>query len=655
MVLSVAIRGGSMEHGHHDHHRHMIEDFRKRFFISIAVTIPVLLLSPLIQDILGFSFTFPGDSYLLLLLASAIFFYGGWPFLKGIYDELKQKNPGMMTLIAIAISVAYIYSASVVLGLPGKPFFWEAATLIDIMLLGHWIEMRSVISASRALESLAKLMPDTAHRKAKGKTEDVALSELKKGDTVLIKPGEKIPADGEIIKGQGYLDESMLTGESEPVRKAKGDEVIGGSVNGDSSLEVRVKAAGEESYLNKVIGLVNSAQKSKSRSQRLADRAARWLTFIAVSAGIITFAYWAVYGPDMAFAIERMVTVMVITCPHALGLAIPLVTSVSTAISAKQGLLIRNRTAFEGAGSITTVVFDKTGTLTEGVFKVSSVSVLDERYNKETVMQYAASVEQYSEHPVAKGIIEQSDTRHLKVTGFKALKGEGVEGRIGGKMIRLVSHSYLQKKSIQTKRPKSTGTHVFMLIDDQPVAVITLGDSLREDSRKAVRQLKDKGIGCWMFTGDNEEAAKSVSDELGLDGYHAELLPDQKLKRIKELQKSGKKVAMTGDGVNDAPALAQADIGIAIGSGTDVAAETADIILVRSNPLDVVALIAGGKATYRKMVQNLFWATAYNAVALPLAAGVLISYGIMISPALGAALMSLSTVIVAVNARLLRF
>lgn len=647
------------KHDHSEHHKQMVKDFKKRFLVSIIVTIPILLLSPLIQQFLGISYSFTGDKYVLWILSSFIFFYGGWPFLKGIFEELRKKQPGMMTLIALAIFVAYAYSSAVVFGLKGKFFFWELATLIVVMLLGHWIEMKSVLGASKALEKLAQLLPDSAHLIKNGKTTDVKISEIQKGELILVKAGEKIPADGFIVKGKSYLDESMLTGESKPIQKHKDDKVIGGSINGDGILEVSVEGTGEDSYLNKVINLVKDAQASKSKTQRLADVAAKWLTIVAVTAGFGTFAYWVIFGPDLAFAIERMATVMVITCPHALGLAIPLVSAVSTSLSAKNGLLIRNRTAFENSRKISTIVFDKTGTLTEGKFGVSSVKIFDKDYNEKQIIEIAASLEKNSEHPIAKGITDKSKelkAQNSKVSDFEVLKGEGVKGKAEGKIIKLVSQKHLKKRNINIKNNKidDSGTLVYVLIDDKPTGLITLSDKIRKESYEAVQQLQGIGIKCWMLTGDNKKIAKTVSDKLKLDGFYAEVLPHEKLEKVKELQSKGEFVAMTGDGINDAPALAQADVGIAIGSGTDVAAETADIILVNSNPKDVTSLILFGKATYNKMIQNLFWATGYNVVAIPLAAGVLIGYGIIISPAIGAALMSLSTVIVAINAKFLK-
>jgi P-type Cu2+ transporter len=644
---------------HHDHHKMMMQDFKKRLIVSAIVTIPILILSPLIQKPLGLSIAFTGDKYVLFILSSFIFFYGGWPFLKGIFSELEQKRPGMMTLIALAISVAYFYSAAVVFGLQGKFFFWELATLIDVMLLGHWIEMRSVLGASKALEKLAQLMPDTAHIIKNGKIIDVKSVELKKDDIILVKAGEKIPADGIIVKGNSYIDESMLTGESKPVKKAINNKVIGGSVNGDGVLEIKVIGTGEESYLNKVIHLVKEAQESKSKTQRLADKAANWLTLIAITVGVSTFTFWIIYGSEFSFAIERMATVMVIACPHALGLAIPLVSAVSTTLSAKNGLLIRNRTAFENSRKITTIVFDKTGTLTEGKFGVTTISIFDKNYNEKKIIELASSLERNSEHPIAKGIIDkakQIGAEDAKATDFKVMKGEGIEGKVSGKTVKLVSQKYLTKNNVNipTSEIDDSGTLVYVIVNNKAVGVITLADKIRPESYEAIRQLQESGIKCWMLTGDNKIIAKTVSDKLKLDGFYAEVLPHEKLEKVKELQSKGEFVAMTGDGINDAPALAQADVGIAIGSGTDVAAETADIILVNSNPKDVVSLILFGKATYNKMIQNLFWATGYNVFAIPLAAGVLYGYGILISPAIGAALMSLSTVIVAINANFLK-
>ncbi len=650
-------------HGGGDHHAHMVADFRKRFWISIAATIPILILSPMIQAFLGFeqAIAFPGDAYILWILSSFVFFYGGWPFLKGIYDELQKKHPGMMTLIAVAITTAYAYSSVVVFGLSGKVFFWELATLIDIMLLGHWIEMKSVMGASRALEELAKLMPSDAHKVLEdGSTRDISIEQLEAGDRVLIKPGEKVPVDGEVVEGDSAVNEAMLTGESKPVAKKVGSKVIGGSINGEGSLTTEVQKTGKDSFLSQMIELVEQAQQSKSRSQDLANRAALWLTIIALTCGAVTLVIWlGILNTDFAFSLERTVTVMVITCPHALGLAVPLVVAVSTALSAKNGLLIRDRASFERGRNIQAIVFDKTGTLTKGEFGVTDTVALAEGAEEQEILRYASAIETSSEHPIAKGIAAAVENPP-KVESFKSLPGKGAQGSVEGKEIKVVSPGYLKENnlSIQDERIdtfNSQGkTVVFVLVDGSLQGAIALADIIRDESKQAISKLKGMGIRCMMLTGDNNLVAKWVAREIGLDEYFAEVLPRDKAEKIKEIQSRGLIVAMTGDGVNDAPALAQADVGIAIGAGTDVAVQTADIILVHSNPLDAAAILKLSRATYRKMIQNLAWATGYNAFAIPLAAGALYSYGVLLSPAAGAILMSLSTVIVAINARFLK-
>ncbi len=649
--------------GHREHHAHMAEDFKKRFWICLVLTIPVLVMSPMIQSLIGIEMLrFRGDLYVLFGISSIIFFYGGWPFLKGLYDEIKQFQPGMMTLIAIAVCVAYIYSSAVVFGLPGKVFFWELASLIDIMLLGHWIEMRSVMGASRALEELAKLMPSDAHKVLEdGSTKDISVEELQPGDKVLVKPGEKIPVDGEVTDGKSSVNEAMLTGESKPVDKKAGSLVIGGAVNGEGSLTLSVEKTGKDSYLSQMIDLVEQAQQSKSRTQNLADRAAMWLTIIALTAGALTLAAWlGVLGREFAFSIERTVTVMVITCPHALGLAIPLVVAVSTALSAKNGLLIRNRGAFERARNIEAIIFDKTGTLTRGEFGVTDTLSFSDDIDEDKLLQYAAAVETHSEHPIAQGIAKAVE-KPSRVEGFESIPGKGALGTVEGKNVKVVSPGYLRENNVDMDDSRVNElyeqgkTVVFVLVDESLRGAIALADIIRDDSKEAIAQLKNMGIRCMMLTGDNRQVAEWVAEEVGLDEYFAEVLPDEKADKVKDIQSRGLIVAMTGDGVNDAPALAQADVGIAIGAGTDVAVETADIILVRSNPMDVVAILALSRATYRKMLQNLGWATGYNILAIPLAAGVLYPWGILLSPAVGAVLMSLSTVIVAINARLLKF
>ena len=657
-------QGHSKKHGDHsNHHAHMAQDFLKRFWISIALSAPIIALSPMIQEFLGLrdSWSFTGDVYVSAILSSVVFFYGGWPFLKGLVDELKNKQPGMMTLIAIAITTAYTYSMLVVFAVEGKIFFWELVTLVDIMLIGHYIEMKSVMSASKALEELAKLMPSEAHLiQEDGSTKDIALEELKKGDRVLIKPGEKIPADGFVVKGKSSVDESLMTGESKPVNKREEDEVIGGSINGEGSLTIEINKTGEDSFLSQVIDLVKQAQDSKSRTQDLANRAAFWLTLIALGAGAITFFVWTfLTSQDFVFALERTVTVMVIACPHALGLAVPLVVAVSTNLAAQNGFLIRNRTAFEDSRNLGAVIFDKTGTLTKGVFEVTEILNFTDEYDKDRLLKITASLEQNSEHPIAQGIVNSVDS-FFEVNNFNSITGKGIEGTVEDLSVKVVSPGYLRENDIelpddQYQQLSEQGkTVVFVIIEDKLHGAIALGDTIREDSKVAIRQLHDMGIECIMLTGDNKQTAAYVAKELGLDDFFAEVLPNEKAEKVKEVQQRGLKVAMTGDGVNDAPALAQADVGIAIGTGSDVAVETGDIILTQSNPKDVAALIALAKSTYKKMVQNLFWATGYNAVAIPLAAGVLFSYGIILNPALGAGLMSISTVVVAINARLLK-
>jgi Cu2+-exporting ATPase len=567
-----------------------------------------------------------------------------------------------MTLIAIAITAAYLYSGAVVFGLSGKPFFWELTTLIDIMLLGHWIEMKSVLGASKALEELVRLMPSDAHKvMADGIVKDVPLTELNSGDKVLVKPGEKIPADSEVLEGETSVNESMLTGESVPVSKKQGAKVIGGSVNGEGSIIVEVQKTGKDSYLSQVIELVRQAQESKSRTQDLANRAAVWLTIVALGGGAITLFVWlAIAQEGVAFALERTVTVMVIACPHALGIAVPLVVAVSTAISASNGLLIRDRTAFEKARNIQAIIFDKTGTLTEGKFGVTDTIMFGKDMDEKELLNYAASVESHSEHPIAKGIVSSADGSLPSVQNFRAITGKGAEGNVNGRNIKVVSPGYLKEQNISMnderfEKLSSQGkTVVFVLIDGELKGALALADIIRPESKRAISKLKEMGIKCMMLTGDNKQVAKWVSEEIGLDEYFAEVLPDEKSAKIKEVQSRGLTVAMTGDGVNDAPALAQADVGIAIGAGADVAVETADIILVRSNPLDAAAILGLSRATYRKMIQNLLWATGYNVVAIPLAAGVLYPVGILLGPALAAVFMSLSTVIVAINARFLK-
>ena len=648
--------------GHHNHHAMMVKDFRRRFFVSLIIMIPILALSPMIQSFLGLDLRFSMDSYLLIALSTFLFIYGGKPFFKGARDELKKRMPAMMTLIAFAISVSYIYSTLTVFLPLGSDFFWELATLIVVMLLGHWIEMRSVMSASKALEELSKLMPDTAHKITdNGETVETMVLELKVGDAVLVKPGEKIPIDGQVYDGNSQVNESMITGESEPVEKAHGDDVVGGSINGDGILKFRVAHVGDETYLSQVIKLVREAQESKSKTQRLADVAAKWLFYIAISAGLITFTVWMLINGDVGFAVERAVTVIIISCPHALGLAIPLVTAVSTAIAARNGLLIRDRVAFENARNLNAIVFDKTGTLTQGQFGVTDI--ITKGISENEILSIAYSVESNSEHPIAQGIVREGKSRSLAmlpVKNYQNLPGRGLRANVGGKDILIVSPGYMQDSKIKYDKEafdqlsEQGKTVVFVLETNHMLGYIALADIVRDSSKEAVAELKSMGIESIMLSGDNKRSALQVANEIGIDTVIAEVLPHQKASKIDELRKTGKVIAMTGDGVNDAPSLAKADLGIAVGAGTDVAIETADVILARSDPADVVNLIKLSKATYKKTVQNLIWATAYNAIALPLAAGILYNQGIIIRPEIGAILMSLSTIIVSINARLLK-
>ena len=662
---------GGSSGGDHSAHAHMVDDFRRRFWVSLALTLPVLATSEMVRHLLGLRgrLVFPGEGYVGFAFTSAVYLYGGWPFLTGFVDELRARLPGMMTLVALAITVAYAYSALVVLGLPGNVFFWETATLIDIMLLGHWIEMRSVLGASQALEQLVRLLPAEAHRfRADGSVDDVPLDALQPGDRILVKPGEKIPTDGRIVAGRTSVNQAMLTGESQPAEKGEGDEVIGGAVNGEGAITVAVRRTGAETYLSQVIELVRKAQETRSRTQDLANRAALWLTLIAVGGGTVTLVAWLGAGREFSFALERMVTVMVITCPHALGLAVPLVVAVSTALSARSGLLIRDRSAFERARALDAVVFDKTGTLTEGRLGVTDIVPLAGRSERE-VLRLAAAIESRSEHPVAAGIVHAATERAVPFPPpehFVAIPGRGAQGSVDGAEVKVVSPGYMRDEGLgvggqgegegeRVQRLADQGkTVVYVLADQQIIGAIALADIIRPESREAIRRLKAMGIQSIMLTGDAAAVARWVAAELGLDDYFAEVLPHQKAAKIEAVKRRGLTVAMVGDGVNDAPALVAADVGIAIGAGTDVAIESADIVLVRSDPRDVAAIVQLARATYRKMVQNLWWATGYNAVAIPLAAGVLANAGVLVSPAVGAVLMSVSTVIVALNAQLLR-
>jgi len=655
-----AAHGGGHDHGA------MIASFRRRFWVVLALTPPVLLLSPMIQHWLGLTgrLDFPGDDLVLFALSTVVYVYGGWPFLSGFVSEMRKRQPGMMTLIALAISTAYFFSAAVTFGFPGEAFYWELVTLIGVMLLGHWIEMRSVMGASRALEALVRLLPDTATLiEADGSTRETPISALRPGDRILIRPGAKSPVDGDIVEGRSAFNEAMLTGESRPVSKGVGDRVIGGAVNGANAVTVAVTATGDQTYLAQVIDLVKTAQATRSHTQDIANRAAAWLTYIALAAGIGAFLIWLALGQSPSFALERMVTVMVVACPHALGLAVPLVVAVSTSLGAAHGLLIRDRAAFERARKLNAVVFDKTGTLTEGRFGVSDVVPLVPG-DANADLAVAAAVESQSEHPIARGIVAEAHARGLSLPQARDVRniaGEGIVAQVDGRDVRIVSPGHLarQGKAVDPSRVaalESQGKTVVVLVrDGQPRALFALADIVRPESREAITELKALGITSIMLTGDARGVAQAVSEDLGVTEFIAEVLPDQKAAKIEDLQRRGLTVAMVGDGINDAPALVVADLGVAIGAGTDVAVESADVVLVRNDPRDVVSILGLSRATYRKMVQNLLWATGYNAIAIPMAAGITFGTGFMMSPAVAAVFMSISTVVVAINAQLLRF
>jgi Cu2+-exporting ATPase len=660
-------------HGNHTDHKAHVDHtgheqmFRRRFWISLVLSIPVLLYSPTLQDWLGFSMpTFPGSQWVTPVFSVIVFLYGGVPFLQMAMPELRNRRPGMMTLISLAIIVAFVYSIATLFIPTGKAFFWELVTLIDVMLLGHWIEMRSVRQASRALDELAKLMPDTAERiLPSGGTEEVPVSELETGDLVLVRPGASVPVDGEVEEGESDVNEAMITGESKPVEKGPGDEVIAGTINGAGSLRVRVTATGEETALAGIMRLVKEAQQSKSETQLLADKAAGWLFYVALGVAVVTAIAWTVaVGLDVD-VIARVATVLVIACPHALGLAIPLVVAITTSLAASNGILVRDRLALEEAREIDVVMFDKTGTLTKGEFGVVDMATV-EGWDEDQALALAAAIEGDSEHTLARGVRQAAEERKLslpQVTDFEAIKGRGVRARRDGATLHVGGPRLLEM--LELERPAGLDrfveeastkgqTVVYLLRDEQVVAAFALADLIRLESKQAVERLQEMGVEVAMITGDSQAVARAVADELAIDRYFAEVLPEHKDQKVTQLQEQGQRVAMVGDGVNDAPALTRADVGIAIGSGTDVAVESAGIILVKSNPLDVVSVVELSRASYRKMVQNLIWAAGYNVIALPLAAGVLAPFGILLSPAVGALLMSLSTVIVAINAQLLR-
>ena len=658
-------------HGGHDKHAgHSVAMFRDKFWISLLLTIPTLVWGHMLPRVLGYTPPqIPGARWIPAVLGTAVFFYGGWVFIQGAVGELRARLPGMMTLIALAISVAFVFSAAVTVGYPGMPLWEELATLVTIMLLGHWIEMRSISQAQGALGQLAKLLPSTAHRVRGEQIEEVAIAALKPGDLVLVRPGESIAADGVVRQGQSDVNESMITGESRPVEKKSGDQTIAGTVNGSGSLRIEVTGTGDQTALARIMRLVEQAQTSRSRAQALADRAAYWLTIVALGAGAVTLIAWLLAGATGAYAVERLVTVLVIACPHALGLAVPLVIAISTTLGARSGLLVRDRRGLEEARRLTAVVFDKTGTLTRGEFGVTKIATI-EGLTQTEALRLASAVERDSEHTIAKGIVRSAVEQALDIPAaeeFRAVPGVGVSARVSGRNLLVGGPALLRARSVKlppqleaaAADATRSGQAVVYLVEDagqggRALAAFQVADVIRPESKEAVDRLHSEGVKVIMLTGDALPVADAVAKELGIDAIFAEVLPDQKAAKIEQLKRAGERVAMVGDGVNDAPALVTADVGIAIGAGTDVAVEAGDIVLVRNDPRDVPRIIRLSRASYRKMVQNLWWAAGYNIVAIPLAAGVLAAQGILVSPAAGAVLMSLSTVVVAINAQLLR-
>ncbi|WP_084176467.1 heavy metal translocating P-type ATPase [[Limnothrix rosea] IAM M-220] len=650
--------------GHDKHAGHSPAMFKRRFFICLALTLPVLYFAPSFQEWFNYqAIQFPASNWATPILSTVIYFYGGLVFLKGAYHEIRSKI-GMMTLVALAITVAFVYSVAVSLGLEGNSFYWELATLVDIMLLGHWIEMASVQGASRALEHLANLVPSVAHKQVNGQIEDVPVSALVEADQILIRPGEQIPIDGEVIDGNSSVNEAFLTGESRPVVKKASDEVVAGAVNGEGALTIKVTRIGDQTTLSQIMRLVKEAQASKSQYQNLADQLAGWLTYTAIAVSTLTFIVWLSVGTGgLTFAINRAVTVLVITCPHALGLAIPLVIINATSMAAKNGILVRNRDAFERARGIKTIAFDKTGTLTKGQFGVQEIYV--DGIDELPALVIAASLESLSEHPLGQAIVQEAQKRDRQLdqaTDFKAEAGQGVEGVVNNQHYRVGRPEWVEelklkfppalKKGLQES--ESRGESAIALMDNQQVlAVFGLADQVRESAREAVKKLQEMGVQVVMITGDAEAVAKTVAEDLHIDRYYARVLPEDKATLIRQL-KAEQPTAFVGDGINDAPALTEADLGLAIGAGTNVAIESADLVLVKSDPLDATYGLKLAKATYNKMIQNLFWATGYNIIGIPLAAGIAAPFGVILSPAVGAVLMSISTVVVSINAMLLR-
>jgi P-type Cu2+ transporter len=666
---NAGVAGSHGAHGDHDAHAgHSVDMFRSKFWLSLILTVPVVIWAEHVQMLLGYTApAFAGSTWIGPVLSTVIFFYGGWVFVRGALGELRARLPGMMTLISLAIVVAFGFSWVVELGLiEADPIWWELATLVTIMLLGHWIEMRSINQAQGALQALAQLLPDTAHRiDGAGIEEEVPVNALRRGDMVLVRPGESVPVDGLVRKGESAVNEAVITGESRPVKKREGDGVIAGAINGEGSLRVEVTGTGDETTLSGIMRLVADAQQSKSRAQHLADRAARLLTGVAVAAALVTLVVWQLIGAPIDFSIVRTVTVLVIACPHALGLAVPLVVAISTTMGARNGLLVRDRRGLEEARNVDVVVFDKTGTLTLGEFRVVDLAV-GEELSAEDALRIAAGVEAESEHPIARGIVMTAQDRGLEVPdadGFRAITGKGVAAAVEGVEYHMGGPALLESESASLPQAVKQAADraaergqaaIYLLQNGQALAVFAVADAIREESRQAVNALHERGIEVAMLTGDAQAVADAVAAELGIDRVFAQVLPEDKAARVRELQAQGKRVAMVGDGVNDAPALATADVGIAIGAGTDVAVEAGHIVLVRSDPRDIPRIISLSRATYRKMVQNLWWAAGYNILAIPLAAGALAAWGILLTPAVGAVLMSASTVIVAINAQLLK-
>ena len=652
-----------MDHGGMDHSMHM-GNFKQKFWLSLVLSIPIIVLSPMMGMQLPFQFTFPGSEWLVLVLATILFIYGGQPFLSGAKMELKMKSPAMMTLIAMGISVAYIYSLYSFIANKVNPhehvmdFFWELATLIVIMLLGHWVEMNAVSNASNALKKLAELLPDEVNKiEADGSTKQVKLQEIHRGDLLLVRAGDKMPTDGEITDGSTIVDESAVTGESKGVQKAVGDSVIGGSVNGDGTIQLKVTGTGEDGYLAKVMTMVKEAQQEKSKLESISDKVAKWLFYIALAAGILTFIAWLIVA-DLPQALDRMVTVFVIACPHALGLAIPLVIARSTSLAAKNGLLLKSRQALEQGNQLDYVFLDKTGTLTEGKFTVTGVEVLADM-DKADALKYIGGLEAQTNHPLAVGVMNYLKTEAIdayQAQDVSTLKGIGVSGTVEGHTVILANQKEIEKRGLNFDQEKlkdyqaQGNTISFLLVDDQLIAFFAMGDTLKDQAQDFIKNLRDAGIEPVMLTGDNQEAAKAVANYLNITEFYSELLPDDKEKIIKDYTDKGKKVMMVGDGINDAPALARASIGMAIGAGTDIAIDSADVVLTNSNLQDILKFVRLAKRTHRKMIQNLWWGAGYNILAIPLAAGVLAPIGILLSPAVGAILMSLSTIIVAINA-----